>query len=406
MNNLLKIYIDAYKGLSQESWMLAIVMLINRTGSMVLPFLGIYLIEHLNFSLEDSGIVLSCFGIGSLIGSSLGGYLTDKLGNFKVQAISLIVSAPLYAILPFFTTLESASLMMLVLSTISMLFIPANSVAITRYAKKENITRAFSLNRMAVNLGFSFGPALGGFLSNYSYDLLFYSNAAATLIAGIVFVVFFYNRKERNEAVENTPSINDKSATTDRNAYTDWKFIIFTVFCATFSIAFFQILNTLPLFYNEVVHMSKTEIGFLMGFSGLCIVLFEMLLVHWAEKKFSITDILFYGSIVTAVSYSIFGFTHFLLFMYMAIFMMSIGEMLVLPFISTVTALRAGVNNKGSYMGLNGLSSAFAFIVSPYLGTIIATKYNFDILWFGTAILLLITAIGFKITVKQLIGNQ
>ncbi|QTV05371.1 MFS transporter [Faecalibacter bovis] len=407
MKKILKIYIDSYSGLSKESWMLAIVMLLNRTGSMVLPFLGIYLTDKLGFTLEDSGIVLSCFGIGSLIGSFLGGYLTDKLGNFKVQAISLFLSAPLFAILPHFQTLESAALMMLVLSTVTMIFLPANSVAITKYAKKENITRAFSLNRMAVNLGFSFGPALGGFLSNYSYDLLFYGNAIAAGIAGIAFIKFFYNRKERNEVDPTEAEVQEvETPVKERNAYTDWKFILFTVFCSTFCIAFFQILNTLPLFYKEVVKLSQNEIGLLIGFSGFCVFLLEMLLVHWAEKKFTITEILFYGSIITAISYSIFGFTHALIIMYMAIFLMSIGEMLVLPFLSTVTALRAGVKNKGAYMGINGLSGALAFIVSPFIGTWIATKYNFEMLWFGTAIVLLITAFGFKLSTKLLIGNK
>ena len=406
MNRIFKIYKDAYSGLSQESWMLAIVMLLNRTGSMVLPFLGIYLIDELNFTLNESGIVLSCFGIGSLLGSTLGGFLTDKIGNFKVQALSLLLSAPLFAILPQFTTLVPVAVMMLIMSMVSMLFLPANSVAITRYAKKENITRAFSLNRMAVNLGFSFGPALGGFLSNYTYDLLFYGNAIAALVAGIAFIQFFHNRKERNTAESLAENTKNDEVIVERNAYTDWKFIIFTVFCSLFSIAFFQILNTLPLFYKDVVKLSQSEIGFLLGFSGFCVFVFEMLLVHWAEKKFTITEILFYGSIVTGISYSIFGFSHWLPIMYMAIFLMSIGEMLVLPFISTVTAMRAGVKNKGAYMGLNGLSGAFAFIVSPYLGTIVATKYNFEILWFGTAIVLLLTAVGFKLTVNQLISKK
>ena len=125
---------------------------------------------------------------------------------------------------------------MLILSTVTSLFLPANSVAITRYAKKENITRAFSLNRMAVNLGFSFGPALGGFLSNYSYDLLFYGNALAALVAAIVFVIFFYNRKERNtenELIEETADLKDTEPKKERNPYTDLQFLIFTLFCAT-----------------------------------------------------------------------------------------------------------------------------------------------------------------------------
>ena len=409
MKKFFKIYTDSYSGLSRESWMLAIVMLLNRTGSMVLPFLGIYLTNQLSFTLEQSGIVLSCFGIGSLIGSFLGGFLTDKLGNFKVQALSLFLSTPLFAILPYFQTIESASILMLILSTVTSLFLPANSVAITRYAKKENITRAFSLNRMAVNLGFSFGPALGGFLSNYSYNLLFYGNALAALVAAIVFVIFFYNRKERNsenDLIEETADLKDIEPKKERNPYTDIQFLIFTLFCATFSISMFQILNTLPLFYKDVAHLTQTEIGFLMASSGLSVFLFEMLLVHWAEKKFTITQILFYGSLITGASFLIFGFTHILIMLYLAIFLMSIGEMLVLPFLSTVTALRAQNKNKGAYMGLNGLSLAVAFIVSPYLGTIIATNYSFEYLWFGTACLLVLTALGFKFTLKNLIGNK
>lgn len=217
---------------------------------------------------------------------------------------------------------------------------------------------------------------------------------------------FFYNRKERNTAETLAENPKNDEIAIERNAYTDWKFIIFTIFCALFSIAFFQILNTLPLFYKDVVKLSQSEIGLLLGFSGFCVFVFEMLLVHWAEKKFTITEILFYGSIVTGISYSIFGFSHWLPIMYMAIFLMSIGEMLVLPFISTVTALRAGIKNKGAYMGLNGLSGALAFIVSPYLGTVVATKYNFEILWFGTAIVLLLTAVGFKLTVNQLLDKK
>ncbi|WP_413533750.1 MDR family MFS transporter [Empedobacter brevis] len=404
MKKILKIYIDAYSGLSKESWMLAIVMLLNRMGSMVLPFLGIYMISKLGFSLENAGIVLSCFGVGSVIGSWFGGWITDKIGNFKVQALSLFLSAPLFFILPYFKTVESFAVIMLILSTISELFRPANSVAITRYAKKENITRAFSLNRMAVNLGFSIGPSMGGFLSNYSYDLLFYCNAGAALIAGIVFVAFFKGRKERNAATENVSEkvVEEK----ERNAYTDTPFLLFNLFCVLFSIAFFQILNTLPLFYKDVVHLSQKEIGFLMGFSGFLIVVFEMLLIHYTEKRFSVTQLLVFGSFITAISYFIFTFSHTLGMLYLAIGLMSIGEMLVLPLMSTVTAFRSQKNNRGAYMGLNGMSVAIAFIVSPYLGTHVAKDYGFDTLWIITTIILIIVAIGYHFFTKPLLPKN
>ncbi len=405
MKKILKIYIDAYSGLSKESWMLAIVMLLNRTGSMVLPFLGIYMTSKLNFSLEESGLVLSFYGIGCVFGSWLGGWLTDRIGNFKVQAFSLVVSAPMFLLLPHFVSIWGLATMIMVLSTVSEMFRPANSVAITKYARKENITRAFSLNRMAVNLGFSIGPAMGGFLADYSYNLLFYGNAIAAIIAGVVFIQFFYKRKERNVYTEEELEKN-RSSVPERNAYLDWRFHAFNLFCVFFSIAFFQILNTLPLFYQDVAQMSRKEIGLIMGYSGLCIFLFEMLLVHWTEKKFTVTQILCYGSMVTGLSFVIFAFNHTLGFLYLAISLMSIGEMLVLPLMSTVTAMRAGMNNRGAYMGLNGLSAAIAFIVSPYLGTKIAGDYSFEALWLGTAVLLFASAIGFQFTVKALIPKE
>ncbi|WP_333661033.1 MFS transporter [Chishuiella changwenlii] len=404
MMKILKIYIDAYSGLSKESWMLAIVMLLNRMGSMVLPFLGIYMISELGFTLENSGIVLSCFGIGSVVGSWLGGWITDKIGNFKVQAISLFLSAPLFLILPLFKTVESFAVIMLILSSISEMFRPANSVAITRYARKENITRAFSLNRMAVNLGFSIGPSLGGFLSYYSYDLLFYCNAGAALIAGIVFFVFFNGRKERNTG--NTEELELDKTVKERNAYTDVPFLVFNLFCILFSIAFFQILNTLPLFYKDVVKLTQSEIGLLMGFSGFLIVVFEMLLIHYTEKKFTVTQLLVFGSFVTAISYFIFVFNHTLGFLYLGIGLMSIGEMLVLPLMSTVTAFRSQKNNKGAYMGLNGMSVSVAFIVSPFLGTHVATSYGFNTLWVITSIILFIVAIGYHFFTKPLLQKN
>ena len=103
---LLKIYINSSKGLSAESWMLALVMLINRSGSMVLPFLGVYMTDHLKFDIQNDGIDLSFFGIRSVVGSWFGGMITDKFGEFKVQGLSLLLSVPMFCLIPLFQTEE------------------------------------------------------------------------------------------------------------------------------------------------------------------------------------------------------------------------------------------------------------------------------------------------------------
>ncbi len=383
--------------------MLSIVMLINRSGSTVLPFLGVYMIDHLHFSLEASGIVLSCYGIGSVAGSFIGGYITDKIGEYKVQACSLLASVPLFCMLPLFTTPVSLAIMILVLSTVNEIFRPANSVAITKYARPEKITQAFSLNRMAINLGFSIGPAMGGLLAAISYNFLFFFNALAAGFAGLAYIYFFRRRhrivayKQKKEAIKKAvpqgPALSP---------YADIQFILFCILCSVFSICFFQLLNTIPLFYKKAVGLNQQEIGLLLGFNGLVVVLFEMLLVYIAQRRWSMAQTMLIGSILCAASYAILGSSHHYAGLLAAISFLSLGEILILPFMSTITALRAGHNNKGAYMGMNGISVAIAFIISPLLGAQIAERYGFDNLWLGTSIILALSGAGFYYSTKVL----
>ncbi len=394
-------YLSSFKGLSKESWMLCLVMFLNRAGAMVLPFLGIYINTSLGYSISDAGIVLSCYGVGSIVGSTFGGWLTDKIGNYYVQVASLFLSVPMYFILPHFKTLLGLSLAMLVLSLISECLRPANSVAISKFAKPENLTRAFSLNRLALNLGFSVGPAIGGFLSAISFDLLFYINGIACFVAGVTFVAFFRKREERNkETITKAEKIKSQSP------YKDMPFIYFTIICTLFCVCFFQLLSTLPLYLKDGKGLVESEIGLIMGYSGLLIVLLELPLVKLVEKKMSIASILFYGTIVTAFSFFIYIFNPVLLFLYVAITLMSIGEMLILPFMSTVTAMRSDEINKGAYMGMNGLAPAISLVISPVLGTYIIQSSSYTVLWLGTFILLILTAIGFYHSTIRLIGKR
>ncbi len=392
---------DSFKGLSSESWMLALVMLINRAGSMVLPFLGVYMTDHLGFGIKDAGIVLSFFGIGSVVGSYVGGMITDKIGEFKVQTFSLILSIPLFCIIPLFQTQVGMAFIMFTLSCISEAFRPANSVAVTKYAKSENITRAFSLNRMAVNLGFSIGPALGGILSTISYDFLFYANAGAAFLAAITYIIFFRKRAYRNpHQPKNITELKPLSP------YKDTKFVMFCILCLTFSVCFFQLFNTLSIFYKNKAHLSQEYIGYILGYSGFIIVLLEMLLVQVAEKKFSLAFTLFLGTILCGLSYAMLAFGVSIWYLILAMTILCIGEIWTLPFMATVTAMRSGVNNKGAYMGLLGIAFSVSFIITPFLGTRVAENFGFETLWIGTGVLMTLAAIGFKVLIPKMMVKE
>lgn len=402
---LIHLYTNSFKGLSKESWMLALVMLINRAGSMVLPFLGVYMTDHLKFSIENTGIVLSFFGIGSVIGSWLGGFITDRIGEYRVQYLSLLLSVPLFCMIPLFKTEIGVATIILLQSIVSDSFRPANSVAITKYAKPENITRAFSLNRMAINLGFSIGPALGGILSAISYEFLFFSNAFTALVAGILYIVFFRKRnilaKLKARKVQEAIEIKKENS-----PYRDGKFLVYCFFCMLFSICFFQLFSTLTIFYKDTAHLSQQSIGYILGYSGFLVVLLEMGLVQAAEKYFSLAVTMLLGTFICGFAYAMLGFDYSILTLVISMSLLCIGEIWALPFMSTITALRSGKNNKGAYMGLNGISFSIAFIVTPTLGTFIAERFGFTILWIGTGVLATIIAIAFYYIVPWMIGDR
>ncbi len=402
---LIHLYTNSFKGLSKESWMLALVMLINRSGSMVLPFLGVYMTNHLHFSIENTGAVLSFFGIGSVLGSWLGGFITDKIGEYKVQYMSLLLSVPLFCLIPIFKTEVGVAAIILLQSIVSDTFRPANSVAITKYAKPENITRAFSLNRMAINLGFSIGPALGGILSAISYEFLFFSNALAALLAGILYISFFKKRNKlaKLKAKKVKEAIEIKK---ENSPYRDGKFLVYCFFCMLFSICFFQLFSTLTIFYKDVAKLSQQNIGYILGYSGFLIVLLEMGFVQIAEKYFNLAVTMLLGTFICGFSYAMMAFDHSMIALVISMTLLCIGEIWTLPFMSTITALRSGKNNKGAYMGLNGISFSIAFIVTPYLGTMLAEKYGFNALWIGTGVLATLIAIAFYFIIPWMIGDK
>ncbi|MFB5944607.1 MFS transporter [Albibacterium profundi] len=400
MKNFLRLYIGAYSGLSQPAWMLSLVMLLNRMGAMVIPFLGLYMTEHLKFSLEETGLVLSFFGIGAISGSYIGGRLTDRIGHFKVQVSSLFLSVPLFFIVPILQTPLQLSMGILVLSLVTEIFRPANSVSIAYYAKAENLTRALSLNRMALNLGFSIGPAVGGFLAALSYNWLFYGNGLSAALAGFVFYAYFRRRKgnerflKKDKQKKELENINDANIT-NRSPYKDKYFILFSALCCIYAICFFQLLSTLPLFYKQVFLIKDSGVGLILAFNGFVVFLLEMLLVHLAEKKMTTFQSIVFGTVLLSISFALLLIHSGMWVLFVAMFIFSVSEIFVLPFTSTVALKRAHKSKQGAYMGLNGLAFSAAHIVSPSLGTQIAANYGFDALWTSIALVSIFVAVGF-----------
>ena len=155
-------YKQAFTGLSKETWLLSWIMLVNRSGTMVVPFLSLYLTSPaMGYSLSQAGFVFGLFGAGAFAGAYIGGRLTDKIGFYKIQLITLLGGGLLFIVLGQMKSYPLICVFTFVLSFVNEAFRPANSTAIAFYSNEENRTRSYSLNRLAINLGWAVGSGLG-----------------------------------------------------------------------------------------------------------------------------------------------------------------------------------------------------------------------------------------------------
>ena len=383
--------------------MLALVMFINRSGAMVLPFLSIYVTGPLGFSLEQAGLILGSFGLGSMAGAFLGGWLSDKVGNFKVQFFSLTIGGSFFLCIPFFTRFESLAAAIFVTSTIIECLRPANSASVATYAKPENITRAFSLNRMALNLGFSIGPALGGLLATISYTWLFIADGLTCIAAGFLFYFYFRKKSPRNPEAESKAL---HAAIASPSPYKDVPFLLFIGLCGLFALVFFQFFFTLPIYYREVYTLSEAHIGGILAFNGLIVFSAEMILVYLLEHRFRLWRIIVSGSLLNGLSYVLLNAASGEYILYVAMFLLSTAEILAMPFMVSFIVRRAGEAQRGTYLGLYSFSYAAAFILAPYLGTQLVAHFGFSTLWWVLGIISAATALGFSLLLPRMQAEQ
>lgn len=375
MKKLVFSYFSTFNGLSKEVWWLSLITLINRAGTMVIPFLSLYLTQSLDFSLSDVGWIMALFGLGSVIGSWLGGKLTDRIGYYKVMVISLLASGVSFILLQYITTFIGFCVGVLVLMAIADMFRPAMFVALSSYSKPENRTRSITLIRLAINLGFSAGPALGGLIIfTLSYGGLFWIDGITCFIAGMLLLKILNPRKAK--VIEQVKVVNPAEA------YTDKAFMILLIGMTLFGLAFFQLLSTLPLFYKDVHHLTEAEIGLLLGLNGFLIFIFEMPLIKWLESsKNSMSKLILIGVLLTALSFIVINLTGWIGVLVIGMVLMSFGEMIVFPFSNSLALNRSAKGNQGQYMAYYSISFSIAHIFGHSIGMNLVANLGYTSTW-------------------------
>jgi predicted MFS family arabinose efflux permease len=371
-----KTYRDAYSGLSKQTWLLSLIMLINRSGTMVVPFMTLYLTSQLGYSIGEAGIVFGLFGAGAFSGSWLGGRLTDKIGFYPIQLFTLIGGGLLFFALGQMKTFPLICTFTFLLSFVNEAFRPANSTAIAFYSKEDNRTRSYSLNRLAINLGWAVGSGLGGILAHKNYELLFWVDGATNITAALVMILFLkpVNYKP--------PSKKNREETALRSAYKDKTYIYFVIITMLFASCFFQLFTNLPVYFKKELHFSEPFIGSLIAMNGIIIALVEMVLIYKLEGRRKNLVYISAGVFIVGFAFLMLNIPgSFVLIASSMIILVTCGEILSMPFMNSYWITRTQPANRGQYAALYSMSWSAAQTLGPMGGAQLAQYSGFAVLW-------------------------
>lgn len=385
-----RLYKNAYSGLSKETWLLSFVMLINRSGAMVLSFMTVYIVdkEGLGWDVWKAGVVMACFGIGSLLGAFLGGRITDRFGFYSLQVGALVSGGVMFIIVGYINQLVPLCIGTFVLSVCNESFRPANSTAIAHYSSAENRTRSYSLNRLAINLGFALGSAIAGILADIDYHLLFLVDGI-TNIAAALLMLFLLPR------VKKKISIGKHTVAMMASPYSDLKYLFFIFLIILFAICFLQLFSMMSLFFNQQWMLSKSSIGMLMSVNGLLIAFIEMVLVYYLEKRRTVLYFIRTGALLTGIGYIMVNLVPAsFAYAIISVILITIGEIFVLPFANNYWVSRSSESNRGSYAALYTMAWSTAHVLAPTFGSQVIQHAGFTVLWWLTGLICLVVAIG------------
>ena len=359
-------------------WSLAGATLVNRAGSMVLAFLVLFLTKERGFTDSEATLIFGLYGVVTLAMAPLSGWLSDKVGPTPLLKASLLLGGLAFLAYPFARGTMATLLATVALACLSEPFRPASMALIANTVAPEKRKQAFVLQRLAINLGFSVGPILGGFLAAVNYESLFWVNGGASLIAFLVLL--------RLPASAPAP-VNAELATP---AWKDRRFLWFLLACLIAAVVFFQHQAPLSVFMVKTLGLTEAHYGLIFTVNTLMIVLLEVR-VNGAMAGWPHHRALALGALLAALGFGALGFCTGAWSILATVPLWTFAEMIMFPTMSTYVADIAPKGRTGAYMGAYAMSFGLAFTISPKIGVTLLQDGGPMTLWLSMGALGLVS---------------
>ena len=383
-----------YREYPSQFWVIVGSNFIDRVGGgMIFPFFALYITKHFQVGMTEVGLLFALFSISDMVGTMIGGALTDYLGRKGMIIMGLIVSALTSLAMGLVQQLEWFYVMGVVSGLFATAAEPAHQAMLTDILPEKKRAEGFGIMRVAANLAVAIGPAIGGFIASYSYRILFVADTITSLITALI--VYLVIKESRPEMKEEAVKKGFKETFIGyREVLKDRKFMLFVIISTIATIVYSQMYSTLSVYLRDVHGIPEAGYGWLMTLNAGMVVLFQFMITR-KISKYPPMLIMALGSILYVIGFGMYGFVSAYLLFMLAMVIITIGEMVIIPVAQAYVGEAAPENMRGRYSGVMGFSWMIPWMIGPLLAGLIMDNANPNWVWYGSAILGTIAALGF-----------
>ena len=393
-----------YHEFPKPFWIVVGVHFIDKIGgTIVFPFFALYITWKFGVGMTEAGILLGLLALAGMVGSVIGGALTDRLGRRKLILFGLLASALSALMLGAVNTFAWLFPVAAMVGLFSEAGGPAHAAMIADILPKEQRQEGFGILRVVGNMAWLVGPTLGGFVARSSFFALFVLDAAMSCIVALLFYRFMpETRPQPQEGHEQEGFVQ-----TFRNygyVLRDAAYVAFLLAAVLMGMVYIQMYNSLSVYLRDNHGIQPQGYGFLLSASAITVVCFQFwtLRVIRARPPFVMMAL---GTVFYLIGFGMFGVVSAYWLFVLAVVVITIGEMIVIPTSQTIAAGFARSDMRGRYMAAFGLSVSIPAAVGPLAAGIVLDNYPARMLWALAALVCAISAAGFY-ALQMRVGHQ